>query len=250
MFAKYLVRLDDANHYMERDKWDKIETILYKNNIKPIVAVIPDNRDKNLIKNFKDKKFWQRVKYWENSGWAIGLHGYQHKYHKIEEDKSFIPIHTRSEFSGLSLNTQRKKINSSYKMFKQNKIIPKVFVAPSHTFDLNTLIALQKETEIKIISDGWSFYPFFSQNFLFIPQQLWKLKKKLFGIWTICLHPDSMSDFDILKFEQQIKKFKNKFLSLNDLDLHHKKNKSVFDYIFHLMFYLKLKLKKGLASLD
>ena len=40
-FAKYIIRLDDANEYSDMSKWDRIEKILDKNDIKPLVAVIP-----------------------------------------------------------------------------------------------------------------------------------------------------------------------------------------------------------------
>ena len=46
-FAKYIIRLDDANEYSDMSKWDRIEKILDKNDIKPLVAVI-QNEDSKL----------------------------------------------------------------------------------------------------------------------------------------------------------------------------------------------------------
>ena len=48
MSARYLIRLDDACHTMDTFKWDKIENILDKYSVKPIVSVIPDNKDRSL----------------------------------------------------------------------------------------------------------------------------------------------------------------------------------------------------------
>ena len=49
--AKYLFRLDDASHYLDSEKWNRIEKIFDKFSIKPIVAVVPANEDKDLIKS-------------------------------------------------------------------------------------------------------------------------------------------------------------------------------------------------------
>ena len=46
-WPKYLIRLDDASAYSDQSKWKHLE-ILDSNNIKPIVAVIPNNQDKSI----------------------------------------------------------------------------------------------------------------------------------------------------------------------------------------------------------
>ena len=45
---KYLIRLDDACQQANWPNWHRIENILNLYGIKPIVAVIPDNKDPNL----------------------------------------------------------------------------------------------------------------------------------------------------------------------------------------------------------
>ena len=56
---KYVIRLDDACPNMNLEKWDKIESLLDKYSIKPIVGIIPDNEDAEfnhkLIENFWEK---------------------------------------------------------------------------------------------------------------------------------------------------------------------------------------------------
>ena len=46
--AKYIIRLDDACYQMPIKKWEKFEAFFIKNGIKPIVGVVPDNKDKKL----------------------------------------------------------------------------------------------------------------------------------------------------------------------------------------------------------
>ena len=63
---------------MHNDRWLQVEKILDLHQIKPIVAVIPDNADSSFFIDPPDPDFWPNVQKWQNKGWAIALHGYQH----------------------------------------------------------------------------------------------------------------------------------------------------------------------------
>ena len=104
--SKYIIRLDDACETMDLEKWKKIELILDELNIKPIVAVIPNNKDETMIFGQRIDFFWDLIKEWQDKGWQIALHGYEHKYHKINRKDQFLPIHPRSEFACLDKKTQ------------------------------------------------------------------------------------------------------------------------------------------------
>ena len=65
MDAKYLIRLDDACPQMHHEKWNKIEEIFDFYNIKPIVAIIPDNKDKTLNIKDEDPNFWKKALNWK-----------------------------------------------------------------------------------------------------------------------------------------------------------------------------------------
>ena len=51
--AKYLIRLDDANQFFDEEKWLRLENIFDDLDIKPIVAVIPKNKDAKLKSKFR-----------------------------------------------------------------------------------------------------------------------------------------------------------------------------------------------------
>jgi len=245
MYSKYLIRLDDASHYSNEEKWDRIESILIKFKIKPIVAVIPNNKDKNIMYSKANKFFWKKVKYWESLGWTIAMHGYEHKFHKVNKSSLIFPFYNQSEFAELTVDEQSYKINKSLEIFKKNDIYPKLWIAPAHTFDKNTLVALKKSTKIKTISDGISLNPFLSNGFNFIPQQLWSFKYKSFGLWTICLHPDTMTENEFKKIEQSISKYisKNIFIGLEELDLNFL-NKSFLDLIYSYSFWIRYNINQ------
>lgn len=242
--AKYLIRLDDANHYSDLDKWKLFEEIFDKYNVKPIVAVIPQNEDKFIQFSSFNDSFWELIKSWEVKRWSIALHGYKHIFHQVDRKKNLFPYYNRSEFSGLSLAKQKKKIFKGMSIFKKNNIFPKVWVAPGHCFDRNTIEAILQETDIKIVSDGVAFNPYYQFNLHFIPQQLWNFKKKYFGLWTICLHPDTMSLQEIESIEKKIALLskEGKLTSIQELILE-KKGKNILDISFSLLFWGKHRLK-------
>ena len=65
--AKYIIRLDDACYQMPIKKWEKFEAFFIKNGIKPIVGVVPDNKDEKLGNEY-DHDLWLKVKKWDNLG--------------------------------------------------------------------------------------------------------------------------------------------------------------------------------------
>ena len=219
---KYLIRLDDACPCQNRKNWERIEKILIKYDIKPIVGVIPDCQDKSLKYDEPMNHFWQKVKEWEKNNWTVAIHDYQHLCFKTKSF-SFVPFHKKSEFVGLPYEIQAEKIKKAWKIFIDARIKPKVWIAPSHSFDENTLLALKNFTEIRVISDCFAFDVFFENDFYFIPQQLWGFKIMPFGLWTICLHPNTMKENDFEKLENCFKKHRNLFISFNQIEFKKRK---------------------------
>ena len=106
MSANYLIRLDDAHPCMDHEKWDRIEKIFSEHNVKPLVAVIPNNKDITLNNGDFSEYFWEKVKKWQNKGWTIAMHGNTHEYHNVPSYKSILPLYNRSEFSALATNSR------------------------------------------------------------------------------------------------------------------------------------------------
>ena len=50
---------------------DAVERIFDERGIKPIVAVIADNQDRDLRLSDPDTEFWDRVRLWQRKGWSI-----------------------------------------------------------------------------------------------------------------------------------------------------------------------------------
>ena len=107
---KYLIRLDDACPTMDAAKWQRMEDMLDRYGVRPMVGVIPANCDPKQKIDLEDANFWSKVKSWGvNKGWTIALHGYDHCYISEEGLKGLNPLWARSEFAGVSLEKQKEK---------------------------------------------------------------------------------------------------------------------------------------------
>ena len=171
----YIIRLDDASEYRDLDKWNRVEALLDQYHIKPVVGVIPDNKDPELLKKYPfDFTFWDKVLGWQKKGWSVAMHGYQHRF--ISKNSGINPVNHYSEFAGLPLDRQIQMIKKSMEIFGNHGVVPQLFFAPAHTFDLNTLEALKRGSRIRVISDTVANNIYFENDFYFVPQQAGRVR--------------------------------------------------------------------------
>jgi len=205
----YILRLDDACPTMKRDIWFKFERILDDFQIKPIIGIIPDCKDPKLYYEKPMNDFWDWVKHLEQKGWIIAMHGYQHLY--TTKDSGIVGLNNYSEFAGLPYEIQAEKIKKAWNIFLSQGIKPKFWMAPAHSFDLNTLKVLKEFTDIEFITDGFAIFPYTAYGFKWLPQQLWKFRKLPFGVWTICLHPNIMGPKQLESWRRIFENFADLF---------------------------------------
>lgn len=240
----YLIRLDDACPYMDRVKWQRMEDVLDKYDVKPLVGIIPANADPKTMINPEDGGFWKKAHSWEGKGWKIALHGYDHCYTSEGGLQGLNPMWKRSEFAGKPLVIQREKIKKGVAIMREYGINPNYFFAPSHTFDENTLTALREETDIRIISDTIGRWPYRIGDFWFIPQIKGRcIKVSMSGIYTFCFHPNTMSDAAFQNLENFLGKYKAQFIGFDDIDLSHYGRKSLFDKMLSWGFFTIRKMR-------
>ena len=242
--VKYLIRLDDACPTMNRKKWERIEEILDVYSVRPMVGVIPANKDPNQQIDNVDYNFWDKVKRWEKKGWTIALHGYDHCFISNKGMAGLNPLWARSEFAGVSLELQKEKICKGVAEFRINGIEPKYFFAPAHTYDENTLIALREESNIRIISDTIATKPYRFADFVIIPQLGGHcMEMKLSGYWTFCLHPSSMTEIDFLSVERFLHNNRGKMISFDDLELINLQDKDFMSKLISWLYFTKRRIQ-------
>lgn len=231
---KYIMRLDDACPKRDIKKWDRIEVLLDKYNIKPLVGIIPDCKDPNMSCYDEDSEFWTtRVQNWLAKGWAIALHGYNHVFKT--ECGGINPVNKRSEFAGVPYEEQRTMIANGVSILRSHGINPKVFFAPAHTFDENTIKALLEESDIRIISDTPANKPYSKFGMTFVPQQSGQVRKLPFNTVTFCYHPNTMNEDSFEWLEIFLKQ--NKFFEfpINAVV----RNPSLLDKILMQLYYAR-----------
>lgn len=240
--ALYLFRFDDICPTMDWNKWEKIESILDRYGIKPIVAIVPDNRDTDLIvAESNDVQFWEKARSWQTKGWVIGLHGLHHLLASAKRGLVF-ESHL-GEFRGAPYVIQRRKITTALEIMTRNGLYPSIWVAPQHAFDSNTLLAV-KDLGFKALSDGFYYRPVRDAiGLCWIPQQFWRIRHMPFGLWTICFHPNSMDEADLVKFEEFARTNRESCNSnLEDL-VNGAPNLSLLDSCFSFCFRILIKSK-------
>jgi predicted deacetylase len=210
--AHYLLRFDDLCPTVAYERWQRCLPMIEEFDLKPILAVIPDNQDRDLNLSPPDHEFWPKMRAMEAAGAAIALHGYSHIC--ISEGKSILKMHHHSEFAGIDEETQRQWIREGLGVLRGQGLTPRIFVAPRHGFDKATLRALHKEG-LGMLSDGFARIPFKRNGITWIPQQLWMPEEKSGGIWTICIHSNFTHAAQVEQLHEFVRTHAAQFTSLD-----------------------------------
>ena len=217
IFSKYtglLIRMDDICENMNWKLMERCELLFDKYKIKPLLGVIPANKDPELLAYPKKEFFWNKVKNWKSKGWEIAMHGFNHLYTQKSDKKDIFSYGGKSEFYGLDYEKQLDKIELGLSEFEKRQIKIRSFFAPNHIYDQNTLDALKKNN-IKIIIDGYGLFPFYKNDLLFIPQLFYKEILLPFGIQSTQLHINYWNNNDFEKFENFINNNHRKIVNLD-----------------------------------
>lgn len=189
--AQYLLRVDDLCPTVAAQPWSRIAALIEQFGLAPILAVVPHNGDPGLMRSTADAAFWKNIRSMQARGAAIALHGYRHLCQS--RGRALVPLARSSEFAGVPEATQRAWIREGLHLLKRRGLQPQAWVAPHHGFDAATLRVLRAEG-IHVLSDGLARVPFIRQGMTWIPQQLWAPAEKRAGLWTICIHPNTISE--------------------------------------------------------
>jgi peptidoglycan/xylan/chitin deacetylase (PgdA/CDA1 family) len=215
MKPQYLLRFDDICPTMNWRVWDEVEKILCDREIKPILAIVPDNQDKALQVCAPSADFWQRAREWQARGWTLAMHGWQHR--SVSTNPGILRVQHWTEFAGLSRDEQRKKLLLGMAKFEDEAINSRLWVAPAHSYD-STTISLLVELGFLFGSDGYFMFPHSDRfGMTWIPQQLWSFRRRPLGVWTICFHLNHWSAADVQSFRSNVAQFRNVISTFDDV---------------------------------
>lgn len=207
---KIAVRLDDITPDMDWERFLKFKALLDRYQVKPLIGVVPDNRDENLKKEAESVEgrpvdFWAYVKELQKEGWEVAMHGYRHVY--STNKGGLFPLNNFSEFAGVPFEEQKRMLAEGKKMFSEKGIETDIFMAPAHSYDKNTLKAL-KETGFKALTDGFGNKPYRWQGLTFYPIsfRLSSTLKKKSGYSTMVIHTGTVTEKELVQYENYFKR--------------------------------------------
>lgn len=212
---KYIVRLDDACPVMCHERWHRMEALLNRYGVKPIVGVIPDSQDPEFTWP-EDPDFWSRVQRWQEKGWTIAQHGLHHLYQPDAKRSYFQKSHDlHSEWAGRSYDEQLAMMKEGNELLHAHGLQPTCFFAPAHTYDQNTVEAVRQIKSIYFISDGYALHPYRKAGMNFLPSICDGpfVKMPFSGVYTFITHPNKMNEDAFARWEHFLSEAKDNIVS-------------------------------------
>jgi len=198
--ARYIFRMDDITPRMDWGRFEALLTLFRRFRVKPLLGVIPDNCDESLNLQPSRADFWEHLRMLTRCGAVdIAQHGYQHRLTPNTGPALIGPrygVKELTEFAGLSLSEQLTKIQRGQEILRHNGLDTKYWMAPNHSFDRHTLLAL-RSAGFTALTDGVALFPSVESGLICIPQQLWKPRWMPTGVITVCLHSNEITPHEV-----------------------------------------------------
>lgn len=212
---KIAVRLDDITSTMDWEKFNRLEALLDEYGIAPLLGVVPDNRDENLMPDRAHPDFLEKLRKWQQKGWVLAMHGWRHVY--TTKKGGLFPLNHFGEFAGVEASKQREMIRDGKEKLEAMGVNTDIFMAPGHSYDRHTLEALHGEG-FRFITDGFGKNPYLWKNMIFLPIAVQRNKdiKKPEGYTTLVFHTNSMDEQDFQEVRTILRQHKNDFISYRD----------------------------------
>lgn len=211
------VRMDDITPDMDWESFLSMKEILDAAGIKPLIGIVPDNKDQMLKCGEMHADFWQQIRQLQQQGWSIAMHGYQHLYET--KQGGLFPLNHFSEFAGLSYEIQYEKLKKGKEILEKNGIGTNLFMAPGHSYDKNTLRALV-ELGFTYVTDGFGYQPYHYKGITFLPiayHSRKSIRKKGEKITTLVYHMNGSTPEQIQEIRRLFAEADLKFISYSNL---------------------------------
>jgi predicted deacetylase len=216
--SRFIVRLDDICPTMNWRRFEHFADQMMQAGVHPLLGIVPDCRDPHLMVDAPRSDFWQVMRDLKNQGWCISQHGYTHVYDsqpQVDPADNLLRRNARSEFAGHPESVQFTRLREGAAIMAENGLATDVFMAPAHTFDLNTLKALRANA-FRYVTDGYGLWPYVDHDLIFVPQLFERPLHIGVGKYTLCLHLNEMPDANIAALVQFVKKHRDDFVDFKN----------------------------------
>lgn len=188
--GSFIVRFDDIAPGMAWHAFLPLKRKLERLGVRCVLGVVPDCRDPGLKVEAERSDFFALVREWAEYGDTIAQHGTYHVYDT--EHGGLLQINRRSEFAGHPYSQQYARLAHGKSILQREGVWQPYFMAPSHSFDVNTLRALY-DLGFTALTDGYGFHPYEVERLVLVPQLVGRPLNISIGVQTICMHINSAS---------------------------------------------------------
>lgn len=213
MSASFVLRIDDVTPTMAWGAMDRLQRRTDRLGVPAVIGVVPLPQDPSLVVDEARPDFWEWVRGRRQVGWTVAQHGYRHVYDSPHP--GMLIRRPRSEFAGLDLATQRDRLALGQDILRAEGAWDPVFMAPGHTFDRITVSAL-RNLGFTTVTDGYGLYPYQIGGLVFVPQLFFRPLDPGFGVLTMCLHLNGISERDFARLECFLESHAADFVSIRD----------------------------------
>lgn len=213
--SKIAIRFDDITEDMDWNKFRRMESLLERYQVKPLLGLVPENHDPNLQKGGAHPDFSSQLQVWQKRGYSFAVHGMNHIY--TTKAAGLFPLNAFSEFAGVSYEKQKEMLQRGKSLLEAKGIVTDIFMAPGHSFDKNTLKAL-KEVGFRYVTDGFGTVPYMRSGLIFLPIAFRKGKDvaRKDGYTTVVFHTNSMTETDFVAAEKMFEAHASDFTSYTE----------------------------------
>jgi len=191
MATLYLIRFDDVTPGMAWTRFQPFEDLARDLRLPYLLGVVPDCRDVKLMVEPTRIDFWPWIRRMKAQGATIAQHGFTHLYET--QHKGLLGIGRKSEFAGLPYEVQYHRLARGKEIMQNEGVWDGVFMAPSHSFDADTVKAL-KALGFRALTDGFGFFPYEIEGLHAVPQLFARPIGFGIGVETVCIHANTLSD--------------------------------------------------------
>ncbi len=211
--ARYVIRLDDCHPRMHRANFERVRELCDAFDVRPLAGVIPECRRGELVHGEVFAGFWDEMRALGRRGWTVAQHGFTHEC--LTGNGGVLRLNRKSEFAGLPYEEQRDRLERGQAILRDQRLESRVFMAPWHSLDGNTLAAL-KSLGFESITDGHGLMPYEAGGLTWLPQQAGTPRRAPFGVWTFALHSDGMKEGHFRALESFLRENASRVVSFEE----------------------------------
>lgn len=209
---KITVRMDDITPDMDWESFNAFTKLFDTYGIRPLLGIVPDNRDPKLKVDAVDPAFFEKMKELQKEGYVLAMHGCHHVY--ATKKGGLFPLNPQSEFAGRPYEEQKQLLEEGKMLLEKQGIHTGIFMAPGHTFDRNTEKALA-QLGFSHVTDGFGRRPYRRGSMIYLPISF--LRRFCFsereGITTLVIHANHSTEKELAGYETMFADNRDKFVS-------------------------------------